>query len=260
MFKQLNTQRVARFNSAISCTLIDTIQSTDDKLILDKTSKQSSKTFAPSSFRCPRRSWFRIRGTEPDVIRTPDRVLDFAAMLGSACHSYIQNILQQSSEVTWVDIDTYVSDSGVFSGKEYMISKDPESSEYRIAIIDPPIKFGCDGMVRIADKLFIVEIKSVDFGTWSDLTGPKSEHIPQVNMYGTLLNVPDILFIYIDRQYGDIKCYEHHISSADQDAVNNTISEVLKCVEYQIAPPPLPVQDKWCSENYCPYSRKCKQF
>ena len=88
-FKQI-TPLGASFNSDLSCNF----KSLLDKAILDsykkKESHKPSKTIAPSSLRCERLTYFRLRGVDPDEEISVDRGLEFSAFIGSSCHEMLQ--------------------------------------------------------------------------------------------------------------------------------------------------------------------------
>ena len=89
---------------------------------------------------------------------------------------------------------------------------------------------------------------------------PKPYHVDQVKCYSSLLNISDVLMIYIDRQYGSLKCFETNISLSDMLQVRNDMKSVQRAVETNIAPEGLPVGDPWCRSNMCPYYKVCKEW
>lgn len=93
-----------------------------------------------------------------------------------------------------------------------------------------------------------------------DLTDPKSQHIYQAKGYGTLLHIDKVIFMYIDRQYGDVKSYEIKITLEDSTQIVNMFSRVQKLAEARIVPEPLPKGDSWCSRSMCNYFDKCSQY
>ena len=92
------------FNTDISANF----KAVYDRILYDKykksEEKKPSQTFAPSSFRCDRLSFFRLRGVEPDTVSIVDKQLEFSAMIGTACHKEIQNNLKQNIGSQWVDV------------------------------------------------------------------------------------------------------------------------------------------------------------
>lgn len=257
-FKHWEPDHLVRFNSSVSSDFLDLYASILDKQIQEHNSRPSHQTFSGSSFRCDRLSWFRLRGTQPDTIKNPDKQLNFTAQIGTACHRIIQSNLKSALGDDWIDVGEYIN--SIEFPYEYEINTDESGFESQITIVDPPVRFSCDGVIRWRDKLYLLEIKTSEFSSWSDMTDPKAEHVDQVKCYATLLHLHDVIFLYQDRQYGDFKCYEVHVTDDDMTQIKDRMKYVLDMVRKNLAPDPLPKGDKWCSESMCPYHKKCKEY
>lgn len=258
MFKSIDSKSLSRFNSDKSCSLYEAYESQVIENIRSDNARLPHKTFAPSSFRCDRRSWFRLRGTVPDTIKSPDITHRFIADCGTACHEIVQGAIAKSFADRWIDPADYISSATL----PYEMSCESTESKFEktITVNYPPVRFACDGILKFDDEYTLLEIKSCESGTWMSLTEPRDEHIDQVKLYATLLNIKTVLFLYIDRQYGQVKCYEVRITDSDIEYVKQKMERVLYFVEKNLAPEGLPVGDKWCNENYCPYYTKCKAY
>ena len=243
-----------RFNSATSSDFLDLYESAIDEEIQLKSLEPKHKSFAPSSCRCKRLSWFRLRGVQPDKITEPDRGLQFTADIGTACHEIIQKRLSNKLGDCWIDVSKYVADRH----PEYTVTR--SGLEWQIECTDIPVRFACDGIISYQGKLRLFEIKSAEHSSFVDLDRPKDKHIDQVTFYCERLDLDDVLFLYIDRQYGDVKCFEHHVSQPDKDNVKKTCQFVIDMVEANIAPDGLPKGDPDCTSNMCPYYQKCKEW
>lgn len=254
-FRQANLQRLIKFNSAASSLFLDEYSKMIDRDI-DLANTKPSQTIAPSSLRCLRKTWFRLKGTEVDKSCVRDQTLQFTAEIGTACHEVIQQRLSNYLGDRWVDVAEYLKTN--VSDHDYEVSK--HGFETRIAFKDIPIRFACDGIVKIQGITYLLEIKSSDFGSFDELTEPKSQHVDQVKCYGTMLHIDKVLFLYVDRQYGGLKCFEVTISQKDKNTVNDNIKHVMECVESGLAPDPLPKGDGWCTSAMCPYFKTCAQY
>lgn len=257
-FRGWNNQHLARFNSATSSDFIDFYEGYVDDKIRKGAQEPSHQTFAASSFRCDRRSWFRIRGVQPDSVKVPDKALNFTAEIGTACHRIIQGNLKAALGDDWVNVADYIN--SIDFPYEYSIKSDDDGFEHQIEIVDPPIRFACDGVVRWKDQYYLLEIKTSEFSSWSDLVDPKPQHVDQVKCYATLLNLHGILFLYQDRQYGGLKCYEVKMSDVEMEQVKERFRYVLDMVSKNLAPEALPVGDSWCTPSMCPYYKKCQEY
>lgn len=258
MFKQVDAKRLARFNSDLSCKLLSEYESQIKDDIVIASAQKPSKTIAPSSFRCERKSWFRLKGAEPDIIRSPDATSKFIADVGTVCHRTIQRTLKQRLKSNWIDVGEYLSSH--LSEYPTSCEFDEDSGETLVSVTCPPIRFACDGLLKLYEQYVLLEIKTCESSTWSELTAPRDEHIDQVKLYSKILGVRTVLFLYVDRQYGQCKCYEVNITNSDIEYVTKKLNRILDFVDRNLAPEGLPAGDKWCNENYCQYYHKCKAY
>ena len=258
MFRSANLEHVAKFNSANAYELLELYESSVDSAIKDSASVRPHKTFAASSLRCERRSWFRLRGVEPDKLKQSDMTLDFSAKIGTACHEIIQSTLVNALGNDWIDVESYIKDRHIYEDNNYEINK--SQFETQVELFDPPIRFSCDGLIMWKGEPKLLEIKSCDFSTFSELSNPKDQHIDQFKAYCTLLDVSGGFFIYIDRQYGSIKCYEYKVSELDKEDLRAMFKRVQEYAQFGLAPEPLPRGDSWCTPNMCQYYQKCQEY
>lgn len=215
-----------------------------------------NKSFTPSSIRCKRMNWFRLRGTKLDSVSEPDIVLKFIADIGTHCHETIQSKLKKYLKEDWLDVKDYL-DSNPPSFKYEL---DQNGFETKIKVQDPPVRFSCDGIIRYHDKIYLLEIKTSEPKSMKSLVGPKSEHLDQVKCYCTLMGIDDAMVLYQDRQYGHMKCFTYHMKQSDKDQIVGIFEDVQNCVKKNIIPEGLPKGDKWCSPSYCPYYKKCRRW
>ena len=243
------------FNSQVSSNF----KTLYDDIVYDKykqsAGRKASKSFAPSSFRCDRLSFFRIRGVEPDPVVEIDNSLEFSAVLGTACHREIQSNLKNSIGDQWIDVEHYLEKNKL--SHEYRIV-DKTEFETQLEFINPPVKFSCDGLLRIENEVYLLEIKTSHPQSFKSLSKPKPQHIDQVKCYCSLLQLHKALILYQDRTYGGTKCYELIVRDYEMEEVFNRMNVVLDYVKKNLAPPKLPAGDYWCT--YCKYKQRCKQW
>ena len=254
-FRSINFDHLAKFNSAVSSELIDKYEAEIKRSISERSLRPRAKTFAPSGFRCSRMMWFRLRGSPPDENQPIDISLDFIAKLGTACHEMIQSTLMNSLGDDWIDVRYYIENH---LHPNYTYHLHQSGLETQIQVVDPPIQFACDGIIRLHDKFYLLEIKTAEFSSFNELTDPKSQHIDQIKCYATLLNLHDVLVLYQDRQYGSLKCYEMHVSDEDMNSVNDKFRYIQDIVSANIAPEGLPKGDIGCQR--CIYFKRCKEW
>ena len=254
MFRQVKTAQLAQFNSDASCTLIQILQNAVKQDIQKQIARPKSKTFAPSGIRCKRKSWFRLRGAEPDKLPEPDTVMDFTAVIGTAIHKYVQSKLSKVLGAEWIEVEDYLREFPI----PYKYSLTKTEYETQVEIADPPIRFACDGIIKIRGTYYLLEIKSSDYESWRNLSGPKEHHLDQIENYSTILNIPHVLTLYVDRLYGGMKAYEYTVSEDIMSSAKQSMAYVQQMAAACIAPERLPAGDYMCSN--CEYKLKCKEW
>lgn len=258
-FRSWNNQHLAKFNSSDSSEFLDLYEDARDARILSDYDDPSHKTFAPSSFRCRRIQWFRLRGVQPDRPKTADAVLDFTAVVGTALHKMIQETLKDRLGESWVDVKEYIQNN-LPNPEKYHTQPSEDSLETLVEISDPPVRFSCDGVIYWRGEYVLLEIKSSEFASWQELTDPKPQHIDQTKCYCALMNIHKVFFLYIDRQYGGVKCYEVRYPDNNTETILKEMEEIEDFAEYHICPDALPKGDSWCTEGHCRYYKKCQEY
>jgi CRISPR/Cas system-associated exonuclease Cas4 (RecB family) len=256
MFRPIESISSAKFNSSDSEEFLRLYECALDERILDGESKTPSRTFAPSQIRCKRVSWFRLRGVEPEQESTVDRATNFTAMVGTACHRNIQEVLSDKLGASWVDPEDYLKSKQLL----YKYSCRKNGYETQIEIFEPiPIKFAPDGIIFWKGKYWLLEIKTSEYSSFDKLSNIKPQHSDQIKCYATLLDIHDVLVLYQDRMYGGIKCYEVTVTDNDMKDMWAMFTDVQNCVKMNVAPAK-PDERKYCSPSYCRYYNRCKEW
>ena len=253
MFRTVSPS-TANFNSDASCKLVTLYENAVKAEIQAECARPSSCTFAPSSMRCKRKSWFRLRGTAPDFLQEPDLVLDHTATVGTALHEHIQRVLSKSLGEDWIDVQDYLTQFPI----PYKYTIEKKGYESLIVVEDPPIKFACDGIIRQKGMYYLFEIKSTEYDSFLNLKETKHQHKDQIKTYSTILNIPNVLTLYIDRLYGNVKSFEFSVREEEMTEVRQGMAYVQQMAEANIAPEKLPTGDYLCSN--CEYKLKCKEW
>lgn len=255
-FRNVNFAHLAKFNSSASSEFLEFYENLVDCKIREKYDKPASQTFAPSSFSCSRKSWFRLRGVQPDSPKSVDRTLNFAAEIGTACHMMIQKNLKSALGSDWIAVKDFLAANPI--PYKYTLEESDEGLETKVSVENPPVHFACDGIIRWNGQIYLLEIKTAEYSSFDELTDPKSIHVDQIKCYATLLNISHVLVLYQDRQYGCLKCYEMTISQHDKDVVMGEFDHVQFMVEANLAPDRLPRNDYRCTQ--CEYAKRCKEW
>lgn len=253
-FVRAASMRSFRFNSQTSLNFLDRYEEFRDSKRIEEANKKPSESIAPSSFYCDRLSWFRLRGVDPDKDQHPDSALDWRAKIGTEIHRLIQSDLEELLQDDWIQPEDYLRDNPI----SYRYTSERFGYETRFNFTDLNIKFACDGIIRLDGKYYLLEIKTIESSTFENISDSEPRHRDQVKCYCALLNLDGVIFIYVDRTSGNLKCFELQIKQSDKDAVFKRIDNIHKAVETNIAPDRLPFGDNRCS--YCKYKKRCKDW
>lgn len=245
----------ADFNSAVSSNFKALYDSFVEKRIAEKHEHKPSKSFAPSQIRCDRLSFFRLRGVDPDENLPLNRSLEFQADLGTFCHQTIQRDLKNNLGPNWVSVKDYLDN--IQLPFEYKLTVKDEFETY-VKFIEPPVKFAVDGIIKIGDEYYLLEIKTSEYQSFKKLSAPKSQHIDQAKCYASLLKLQKVIFLYMDRLYGDVKCYTLEVPKYEQADILDHMQSVMHDAKVGVAPSRLPSGDYFCT--YCKYKKRCKEW
>ena len=242
-------------NSFVS-SLIWTIERKEDA--------KPSKTLKPSSLRCIRSGVYQCLGVEPSKSQKSHN-LDGICASGTAVHEYIQSICLDMNDTGWeyVDVGKYISEHNL-SDVKVVKPCDFEHGVYETKLrhegFGTPISFLCDGLLKHKGKYYILEIKSTNAGAFFKQNNVEEKHKAQAIAYSTLLNVDSVIFLYVERDLLNKKCFQYTPTKKEKDKFISDVKYATHCIEYGLIPakPIEAEQDKrFCA--YCRYINECKR-
>lgn len=218
--------------------------------------------FSPSSLnKCSREIFYRVNAYKPEPkTGTPEHLLGSWAAItdnGSDRHEHIQNTIaymyNSGMDIEWLDVGRYVYAHPEL--KTEIVEKQGMETKLYNPLISA--RFLCDGLVRIKDKLYIVEIKTMNSRKYAKAEQKGSmldEHIEQATAYSIALGVNDVLYIYENRDNSQIRVYERHILDLHKQALINKIYTIQTYKQNNQIPPKTEDISK-CT--YCEYKNRC---
>lgn len=219
--------------------------------------RKASCTYKPSSLMCVRNMYYQIMEAEPNQ-ENKDETLIGMADTGSHRHEFLQSHVARMHEIgidcEWVDVEKYVNENCLELGTT-VVSK--SGYEYKCFNSKYNMSFLCDGIIKYKGKYYILEIKTESSYKWSKRTGVDEKHIPQACSYSLCFGIPEVIFIYENRDTCSKKSFifkpsQHQI----EEEVINKITTCESYVKDCIAPPKCE-NKRLCA--YCNYSEICKK-
>lgn len=255
-FRQATFASAAKFNSVNSCDFLDTFETYRYDKDNDERRRRPHQTFAPSSMRCLRKSWFRLRGVEPDKEYVPDNYLNWTAEVGTACHANLQAALEDMLGTAWINPKEWCSRNNILEDARFIKTE----HETLIETVDIPMRFACDGILEYRGNTYLIEIKTCDNEAFNNMIEPRARDIDQIKVYATRLKIHNVFVLYQNRFDGSLKLYEIYVTDDDMSCVMTNIKTVIDCVKTNIPPAALPTGDGWCTPSKCLYYRSCAKW
>lgn len=229
------------------------------ELTEEKNAGQPSKTFKPSSLVCRRNCYYQITGAQTDVGRTSYNMIGICNS-GSDIHVRVQTAVMQMKEngidCEWIDVEDYIKEHSL----DYLIVREKKGTETKLydTRFTPYISFMCDGIIRYKGHYYILEIKTESSNKWYGRTDVDVKHHNQATSYSNSFYIEDVLFLYVERDLLNAKCFKFHVTNEMRESLESFIHEVEGYIERQIVPPKtenLPTS----ACRYCSYLSQCKK-
>lgn len=225
-------------------------------------SRVPSQTYKPSSMHCIRNMYFQRTGAEQDPGET-SYVLVNICNSGSDTHQRIQqSIIDMKSngiECEYINVADYVRSRNL----DYLtIVQEPnfQNKEYETKLLhkDLNMSFLCDGIIRYKDKYYITEFKTESVNKWVNRKGVDPKHYMQATAYSLAFNIPNVLFVYINRDMLDMKAF---MFTPTEEMKAELVNKLTECESYvtkaEVPPKPEDVPKAIC--EYCSYKTLCRQ-
>lgn len=205
-----------------------------------------SKFISPSSMSCPIACCYKLQGVE-----LPEHKESFfdcsKADAGTDRHERIQAFLSQTPY--WVDVKEYVE-----TKKLPLIVLKQDGYEVLLQHKIYPLRFKCDGMLKIDGKYYVLEIKTE--GEQKNLNRKtfNPDHEFQGVTYSTVLDTVGIVWVYEGRDSCDPKTFLQEVSQGDRQIIKKYVSDIVKFKDNPF--------DNFQLETkctYCDYKSHCKK-
>jgi len=216
-----------------------------------------SQTYKPSSMKCIRNMYYQRIGQEPDNIPADYNLIGICNS-GTDTHLRIQTAIslmkKHGFNCEYVDVGKYVKSRNL----EDIEVVSQSGMETKLFNKKYCISFLCDGVITYNKHYYIVEIKTESSFKWNNRTAPADEHLNQITSYSLSLGIPQVIFIYINRDNLAMKTY---LYEPTDEMKNNLIGLIENCESYvsknKVPPKPSDVDRKIC--QYCSYKSSCRK-
>lgn len=229
---------------------------------LDKLNEsEASKTISPSSMKCLRAMVFKLLGRPKDREKASYQIIDICAS-GTSRHESLQKMIYNMNSLgidcEYVNVKNYVKSHKLplRIGKPSNFKKGEfethlYSDKYRASFL-------CDGIIKYKGKYFILEIKTESSGKFMKQKDVMEEHKNQAIAYSLFLDIPDVMFLYENRDVLNKKVYIYTPSRQDKEKLQQLILDAINNADTNTIPAkPDNVSRELC--QYCSYKEVCNK-
>ena len=230
------------------------IEMTDEK----HNSRLPSPTFKPSSLNCMRGCYYQITQATPDGGHASFNMIGITSS-GTDIHVRVQTAIMQmidnGIDCEWIDVGEYIEERGL----DYLIVREKKGTETKLydTRYGTYISFMCDGIIKYKGKYYILEIKTESSNKWYAREDVDPKHHKQATSYSNSFNLDTVLFLYVERDLLNVKCYEFHVTDNMRNELVHFFKSTQGYVERKIVPPKGDVKPITC--RYCGYQTQCKK-
>lgn len=221
----------------------------------EKESRKPSQTYKPSSMNCIRNMWYQITGKEPDESNSNYTLIGICNS-GTDIHIRMQVAIEHMKEngfdCEYIPVDEFVRLRRLNDLQIVGVS----GMETKLYHKKLNMSFLCDGIIRYLGHYYILELKTETSYKWGNRKGVDESHYMQATAYSIAFNLPEILFVYINRDVLDMKAF---MFIPTDEMKYELIGNIEECDAYvsKLVCPPIPenLPKKVC--NYCSYHNSC---
>ena len=226
------------------------------ELSAEKEARKPSQTYKPSSMNCIRAMYYMVTGAEgaEDI---PSYCSVGICNSGSDIHVRIQqavtNMKELGMDCEYIDVAEFVKQRNI-PDLEVVDHCGMETKLYHKSL---NMSFLSDGVIRYQGHYYVLEIKTEASFKWTSRTGVDAKHYRQGTAYSYALQIPDVIFLYINRDVLDMKAY---MFTPTEEMKRKLVGDIARCDEYiaceELPPKPTDLPPTTC--RYCGYVALCE--
>lgn len=218
------------------------------------TKRVRSTNYKPSALNCPRQMFYYRKGIAVDPEPTPPSLVG-VAQSGTDRHKRIQDAVmamaKQGYDCRYIDVADFVrkfKPKGTKVVGKYGAETKCYNDIYKMS-------FMCDGILKIGNKYYVLEIKTESTFKFTARFGVDEKHYAQATCYSLLFGLDDVIFLYENRDTCTKKTFLFKVTEKMRQDIVDKIGFVEKCLAENELPQGKR-EEKVCM--YCDYKNRCR--
>lgn len=233
------------------------LQTSIEKTDMERKQLPTSIAYKPSSMNCVRMMYFYMTGANRDEQSMGCELIGICES-GTDRHERLQQAIldmkKNGYDCEYVNVADYIKENNV-PDLEIIEQKGYETKLRHTRL---NLRFMCDGIIKYRGKYYILEIKTESSFKWQSRTGVDESHHTQACTYSYAIGIPDIMFVYENRDNCGKKCF---IYTPKEEQINDLVlDKIIDCDvhlrENRVPAIPSYVTAKSC--RYCDYKTICR--
>lgn len=222
-----------------------------------KTARKPSCTYKPSSMNCIRNMYYQRIGADGATGGSSYQIIGICNT-GTDTHVRIQTAVAQMKnngiDCEYIDVAKFVRERKL----DYLEIVSQQGMETKLFHKSLQMSFLCDGIIRYKGHYYILELKTESSFKWQARKDVDESHYNQGTAYSIAFDLPEVIFVYINRDTLDMKSY---LFVPTDDMKAQLIGNIDLCEQFvnkkQAPPKPDPLPKKAC--QYCAYVELCRK-
>ena len=247
----------AKREKTVEERFLDDLNATICKLE-DLNKRQSSLTYKPSGMQCMRHCFYFLSNLPvPEEVRTYSSI--GICESGTDRHERIQKAIASMREMgfdcDYIDVETYIKQHNL---EDTLTVVEKQGMETKILNKKLNMSFLTDGIIRYRGVYYIFEFKTEISRKWYKRTYIDPVHMSQAAAYSENFGIPDVIFVYENRDTCEKKSYMFHVT--DEDRKNRITGFIEECNNYiaNRIVPPMPIDTNTLTKcKYCEFKARC---
>lgn len=225
--------------------------------------RKPSQTYKPSSMNCIRNMYYQRIGKDTDPGQANYMSVGICAS-GSSTHERIQQAVidmkANGMDCEYINVADFVRMRGLDKYIDIVKEPDFEHGEYETKLFHKKLimSFLCDGIIRYHNHYYILELKTESIYKWQSRQGVDEKHYAQGTAYSIAFDIPEVIFVYINRDLLDMKSY---LFVPTDDMKMDLLGKIENCEYYvnKLTTPPILENISKKSCEFCAYRETCRK-
>lgn len=201
--------------------LVEHIEDSQDKRL-------PSQSLKPSSLHCNRQAWY-ILNTPADKPEEREHAIIGITETGTFRHDTLQAYIEGMGKGwEYVDVAEYIKENSHIEKLKDLKVIRKVGAETLLRNEKYNMNFMSDGILKYKNKYYLLEIKTESTWKFRYNNSVAFEHQNQARAYSLMFDIPDVIFLYENRDFNEKKTYMFSSTKEELEDFEKMITNILE--------------------------------